>query len=52
MHVYMPLVPHQESEYGSLQGRILGDPGVTANLYCNVVNLYWEGCVICSIYLL
>ena len=30
---------------------ILGDLEVTANLYCNFVYLYWEGCVICSIYL-
>ena len=30
---------------------ILGDPEVTANLYCNFAYPYWEGCVICSIYL-
>ena len=30
---------------------ILGDPEVTANLCCNFVYLYWEGCVICSIYM-
>ena len=30
---------------------ILGASEVTANLYCNFVYLYWEGCVICSIYL-
>ena len=30
---------------------VLGDPEVTANLYCNFAYLYWEGCVICSIYL-
>ena len=24
---------------------------VNANLYCNFAHLYWEGCVICSIYL-
>ena len=29
----------------------LGDPEVTANLYCNFAYLCWEGCVICSIYL-
>ena len=29
----------------------LGAPDITANLYCNCVYLYWEGCVICSIYL-
>ena len=29
----------------------LGDPEVTANLYSNFAYLYWEGCVICSIYL-
>ena len=28
---------------------ILGDPEVTANLYCNFAYPYWEGCVICSI---
>ena len=30
---------------------VLGDLEVTANLYCNFAYLYWEGCVICSIYL-
>ena len=29
----------------------LGDPEVTANLYCNFAYPYREGCVICSIYL-
>ena len=29
---------------------VLGDPVVTANLYCNFAYPYWEGCVICSIY--
>ena len=29
---------------------ILGDPEVTKNLYCIFAYLYWEGCVICSIY--
>ena len=30
---------------------VLGDPEVTANLYCNFAYPYWEGCVIFSIYL-
>ena len=30
---------------------LLGDPEVTANLYCNFTHPYWEGCVICSKYL-
>ena len=30
---------------------LLGALEVTANLYCNFVTLYWEGCVICRIYL-
>ena len=30
---------------------LLCDPEVTANLYCNFAYQYWEGCVICSIYL-
>ena len=30
---------------------VLGDPEVTASLYCNFAYLYWEGCVICSLYL-
>ena len=30
---------------------MLGDPEVTAILYCNFAFLYWEVCVICSIYL-
>ena len=29
---------------------ILGDPEGTANLYCNFA-LYWEGCVIFSMYI-
>ena len=29
----------------------IGDPEVTANLYCNFAYPYWEGCEICSIYL-
>ena len=32
-------------------GLLLGDPEVTANLYYNFAYPYWEGCVICSIYL-
>ena len=28
---------------------VLGASEITANLYCNCVDLYWEGCVICSI---
>ena len=32
-------------------GYILGASEITANLYCNYEYLYWEGCVICSIYL-
>ena len=30
---------------------ILGAPEITANLYCNLAYLYWEGCLICSIYI-
>ena len=30
---------------------VLGASEITANLYCNFEYLYWEGCVICSIYL-
>ena len=30
---------------------LLGDQEVTASLYCNFAYLYWEGWVICSIYL-
>ena len=30
---------------------ILGDPEVPANLYCNFAYPYWDGCVICSVYL-
>ena len=30
---------------------ILGDQEVTGNLYCNFAYPYWEGSVICSIYL-
>ena len=29
----------------------LGASEITANLYCDCLYLYWEGCVICSIYL-
>ena len=27
---------------------VLGASEITANLYCNCVDLYWESCVICS----
>ena len=30
---------------------LLGASKVTANLYCNCVHLYWEGCLIWSMYL-
>ena len=30
---------------------VLGDPEVTPNLYCNFAYLYWEGCVICMVYI-
>jgi len=29
----------------------LGDPEVTANLYCTLAYPYWEGCMICSTYI-
>ena len=31
--------------------QLLGDPKVTANLYCNFAYQYLEGCVICSMYM-
>ena len=34
-----------------LPPNLLGDPEVTANLYCYFAHTNWEGCVICSIYL-
>ena len=40
----------EASRHGLLQA-ILGDPEVTTNLYCNFAYPYWEGCVVCSIYL-
>ena len=33
------------------KSKLLGASEVTANLYCNCVRLYWEGCVIFSIYI-
>ena len=30
---------------------VLGVSEITANLYCNCVHLYWEGCAIISIYI-
>ena len=30
---------------------ILGASEINANIYCNCVHLYWEGCVISSLYL-
>ena len=30
---------------------VLGLSEITENLYCNCVHLYWEGWMICSIYL-
>ena len=35
----------------SRQPALLGGPEITANLYYNCTYLYWEGCMICSIYL-
>ena len=31
--------------------KVQGASEITANLYCNCEYLYWEGCVICSVYL-
>ena len=42
---------YKESSITVILNDILGDPEVTANLYCNFAYLYWECCVICSIYL-
>ena len=39
-----------ESHFLKNNSLLLGDPEVTTNLYCNFAYLYWEGCVICSIY--
>ena len=33
------------------RGKVLGASEINANLYYNCIQLYWEGCVICSIYL-
>ena len=45
----------RSAQRGILVSRIppelLGDPEATANPYCNYAYLYWEGCVICVIYL-
>ena len=37
--------------YSKALGQILGDPEVTANMCCNFAYLYWDGCIIFSIYL-
>ena len=42
---------HDFPDFTSCEWFLLSDPEVTANLYCNFAYLYWEGCVICSIYL-
>ena len=50
----MRLFKSYQDYFNALEGTqiiILGDPEVTANLYCNFPCLYWKGCVIFSIYL-
>ena len=37
--------------YIYLNSKLLGGPGITTNMYCNFVYLYWEGCGIFSTYL-
>ena len=54
-------LPQKVSQAGSIKMKIgivlklkfklLGDPEVTANFYCNFAYPYQEGCMICSIYL-
>ena len=39
------------AELNGLETELMGDPEVTANLYRYFAYTYWEGCVICSIYL-
>ena len=46
--------PATEIKEGLGKGKdyeVLGASKITAYLYCNCVQFYWEGCVICSIYL-
>ena len=31
--------------------KVLGASEITANQYCNYGHLYWEGCMICRVYL-
>ena len=49
------LEPSNEKAYFNLgmitMDEVLGASEITANLYCKCVYLYWEGCLICSIYL-
>ena len=53
-----PLRPHLTAGGGGAAAgappsgnKVLGDPEITANLYCNFAYPYWECRVICSIYL-
>ena len=46
----IPTLPHFSPLF-VIKKDILGDPEVTVNLYCYFAYPYWEGCVICSIYL-
>ena len=51
-HIKLPISLHTCAPTSQLPYiHILGDPEVTANLCCNFVYSYWEGCVICSMYL-
>ena len=43
--------PKSRYRYVQIYRYILGASEITANLHCNCVDLYWEGCVICSIIL-
>ena len=49
--VKLPTSLHTCALYSEPPSHILGVSEVTANLYCNCVHLYWEGCVIFSIFL-
>ena len=44
-------ITHRGRQFSPFYSFILDDPDVTISLYCNFSYPYWEGCVICSIYL-
>ena len=58
IHIYRNLSPfehlmmiQQSAHFICKRNHLFGASKITANIDCNCVHLYWQGCVICSIYI-